>query len=54
VYAQPELLSRETSIPAEVPAALRELRLLDRDRERLVFRIRAYNDDAILAATDED
>jgi hypothetical protein len=33
---------------------LRELRLLDPDCERLVFRIRAHNDSAILAATDED
>ena|SRR5215207_1431335 len=44
----------EIVIPAEVAAALRELRLLDPDCERLVFRIRAHNDGAILAATDED
>jgi hypothetical protein len=45
---------REIVIPGEVAAALRELRLLDPDCERLVFRIRAHNDSAILAATDED
>ena len=33
---------------------LRELQLLDTDCERLVFRIRAHNDGAILAATDDD
>jgi hypothetical protein len=38
----------------EVAAALRELRLLDTDCERLVFGIRAHNDGAILAATDDD
>jgi hypothetical protein len=38
----------------EVAAALRELRLLDADCERLVFRIRARNDRAILPATDSD
>jgi hypothetical protein len=41
-------------IPNEVAAALRELRLLDTDGERLVFGIRADNDHAILAATDDD
>ena len=35
-------------------AALRALQLLDTDCERLVFRIRARNDHAILAATDDD
>jgi hypothetical protein len=44
----------EIVIPAEVAAALRELRLLDTDCERLVFRIRAHNDGAVLAATDDD
>jgi len=38
----------------EVAAALRELRLLDADCERLVFRIRAHHDGAVLPATDED
>jgi hypothetical protein len=42
------------AIPNEVAAALRELQLLDRDCERLVFAIRADNDHAILAATDDD
>jgi hypothetical protein len=41
-------------IPNEVAAALRELRLLDTDGERLVFGIRADNDHAILTATDDD
>ena len=44
----------EIVIPNEVAAALRELRLLDTDCERLVFRIRAHNNGAILAATDDD
>jgi hypothetical protein len=44
----------EVVIPGEVAAALRELRLLDSDCERLVFRIRAHHDGAILAATDDD
>jgi hypothetical protein len=44
----------EIVIPDEVPAALRELRLLDTDCERLVFAIRAHNDGAILAATEDD
>jgi hypothetical protein len=44
----------EIVIPDEVAAALRELRLLDADCERLVFRIRARNDRAILSATDSD
>jgi hypothetical protein len=41
-------------IRAEVAAALRELRLLDPDCERLVFRIRAHNAGAILTATDHE
>jgi hypothetical protein len=44
--------AREIVIPDQVAAALRELRLLDTDCERLVFRIRPRNDRAILAATD--
>lgn len=44
----------EIVISAEVAAALRELRLLDADCERLVFRIRAHSDGAILPATDDD
>jgi len=38
----------------EVAAALRELRLLDADCERLVFRIRAHHHGAVLPATDDD
>jgi hypothetical protein len=44
----------EIIIPDEVAAALRELQLLDTDCERLVFRMRAHNDHAVLAATDDD
>jgi hypothetical protein len=44
----------EIVIPNEVAAALRGLQLLDTDCERLVFRIRARNDHAILAATSDD
>jgi hypothetical protein len=44
----------EIVIPDEVAAALRQLQLLDTDCERLVFRIRARNDHAILAATVDD
>jgi hypothetical protein len=43
----------EIAIPNEVAAALRELRLLDTDCERLVFGIRAHNRGAILEVTDE-
>jgi hypothetical protein len=41
-------------IDEEVAAALRELRLLDADCERLVFRIRAHHNGAVLPATDND
>jgi len=44
----------EIVIPDEVAATLRELQLLDTDCERLVFRIRARNNHAILAATSDD
>ncbi len=44
----------EIIIPNEVAAALRELRLLDADCERLVFAIRSRNDRAVLAASDND
>jgi hypothetical protein len=44
----------EIVISAEVAAALRELRLLDADCERLVFRIRAHHDGAVLPATIDD
>jgi hypothetical protein len=45
---------REIVISGEVAAVLRGLRLLDGDCERLVFRIRAHQDGAVLAATGED
>ena len=45
---------REIVIPGQVAAALRELRLLDTDCERLVFGIRGRNGHAILAAAAED
>jgi hypothetical protein len=41
-------------ISDEVAAALRDLRLLDADCERLVFGMRAHHDGASLAAGDED
>jgi hypothetical protein len=44
----------EIAISDAVAAALRELRLLDADCERLVFAIRAHHDHAILSATDDD
>jgi hypothetical protein len=46
--------TNEIVIQNEVAAALRDLQLLDSDCERVVFRIRARNDHAILAATDDD
>jgi hypothetical protein len=45
---------REIVIPGQVAAALRELRLLDTDCERLVFGIRGRNGHAILAAAADD
>ncbi len=39
-------------IPCEIAAALRDLQLLDPECERLVFRIRARPDGAVLSATD--
>jgi hypothetical protein len=44
----------EIVLSEQVAATLRDLQLLDTDRERLVFRIRAHNDGAVLAAADED
>ena len=44
----------EIVISDEVAAALREVRLLDPDCERLVFAMRAHNDGALLAGTDDD
>lgn len=40
----------EIVIPDQVAAALRELSLLDSDGERLVYRIRAHHDGAVLDA----
>jgi hypothetical protein len=44
----------EIVISEQVAAALRELRLLDTDCERRVFRIRAHDNGAVLAGTAED
>ncbi len=41
-------------IANEIAAALRDLQLLDPDCERLVFRVRAHHDGAVLSASDED
>jgi hypothetical protein len=46
--------ANEIVIPDEVAATLRDLQLLDPDDERLIFRIRAHHDGAVLAATDDD
>jgi hypothetical protein len=44
----------EIIISNQVAAALRDLRLLDVDCERLVFRTRTHNDGAVLTATAEE
>jgi hypothetical protein len=44
----------EIVISKEAAAALRELRLPDADRERLVFRIRAHDGGAVLPAASDD
>jgi hypothetical protein len=44
----------EIVISLEVAAALRELQFMDADCERLVFRIRADDGHAVLAATDDE
>lgn len=44
----------EIVIPDEVAAALRDLRLLDSDCARLVFRLRAHHNGAVLAVSDDD
>ncbi len=44
----------EIVISAEAAAALRDLRVLDSDCERLAFRIRAHDDGAVLLATDDE
>ena len=41
-------------ITNETAAALRDLQLLDPDCERLVFRVHAQHDGAVLAATEDD
>jgi hypothetical protein len=41
-------------ITEEVAAALHDLQLLDTDCERVVFRMRAHDSGAVLAATDDD
>jgi hypothetical protein len=46
--------TNEIIISNQVAAALRDLQLLDPDCERLVFRIRAHNDRAILVASHDD
>jgi hypothetical protein len=46
--------TNEIVISNEVAAVLRGLQLPDRDCERLIFRIRAHRDSAVLAATDDD
>lgn len=45
---------RQIMVSHETAAALRDLRLLDPDCERLVFRIRAHDDAAALLTTDEE
>lgn len=44
----------EVVLPAEVAATLRELQLLDRNCERLVYRIRFHGEHVVMAATDDD
>lgn len=44
----------EYVVSDEVAAALRELRLLERESERLVYAMRAHQGGAVLVATDED
>ena len=44
----------EFVMPAEVAAALRGLHMLDPECQRVVFRIRAHPDGAVLAATIDD
>jgi hypothetical protein len=46
--------AHEIIISNEVAAALRDLQLLDTDGERLVFRIRAHPDGALLVVGDDD
>lgn len=46
--------THEILIPAEIAATLRDLRLLDTDCERVVFRIRPTDAGALLSATDDE
>ena len=44
----------ELVVPDGTAATLRDLRLLDTDSERVVFRMRAHRDGAVLLATDDE
>jgi hypothetical protein len=44
----------QVALSHQVAATLRELRLLDTDCERLVYRIRAHGERAILSTTDDE
>ena len=44
----------ELVVPDDTAATLRDLRLLDTDSERVVFRMRAHRDGAVLLATDDE
>ena len=46
--------STNSSSPDDTAATLRDLRLLDTDSERVVFRMRAHRDGAVLLATDDE
>jgi hypothetical protein len=46
--------ANEVIVTDEVAATLRELRLLDADSERLVFRMRDHSDGAALQATEDE
>ena len=46
--------SREVVVPDTIAAALRDLRLLDPDSERLVFRMRSHPDGAALTVTEDE
>lgn len=46
--------TRPVVIPAETAAALRDLQLLDKDTERLVFRAEATKEGIILVGDDDD
>jgi hypothetical protein len=46
--------THEIVLDNETVAALHDLRLLDLDCQRLVFRIRAHHDHAVLTVTDEE